>query len=110
MPRVQIVEVPDGPGPVLVVTLSQRNLLALVAKLATPGSRCAIACGDIPEGLAGALVRAEPDELFYASPTRQGAQPGAMTPKTERLIKLLSDTIEKLTANQPADDIPDRPL
>jgi hypothetical protein len=65
------------------IALSERNLITLLSKLYTPGSACAIEVGDIPGGFATALVRAEPDELHYAWPTREGAPPGAMHPLAE---------------------------
>jgi hypothetical protein len=65
------------------IALSERNLIALLSKLYTPGSACTLQVGDTPAGFGAVLVRAEPDELHYAWPTRDGAAPGAMHPIAE---------------------------
>ena len=64
------------------VTLSRRNLLALLAKLSgnPEGSHCAI-------GWDRLVVQAEPDGLRYA----RRVPPGRMHPATEIQIKQLED-------------------
>src|SRR5581483_9745986 len=86
MARIQLTHPRDGSRPVLLCTLSERNLLTLVTKLHTPGSRCAIGVGDVPEGFEMAWLQAEPDELHYASQTREGAPPGPMHPFSELVL------------------------
>jgi hypothetical protein len=73
---------PKGPRS-LDIALSERNLITLLSKLYTPGSACTLQVGDTPSGFGAVLVRAEPDELHYAWPTREGAPPGAMHPIAE---------------------------
>jgi hypothetical protein len=68
----------------VVITLSQRNLLALLAKLAgfPPGSACTITFpGDDGPSL---VVHAESDEEHYAS---RPAPPGQMHPETEAAVR-----------------------
>lgn len=65
------------------IALSERNLITLLSKLYTPGSACTLEVGDPPSGFDAALLRAEPDELHYAWPTREGAPPGNMHPIAE---------------------------
>ncbi len=64
------------------VTLSRRNLLALLAKLSgsPEGSHCSI-------GWDRLIVHAEPDDVHYAG----RVPPGPMHPATEARIKLLED-------------------
>jgi len=83
MARVLLCERPDDNRPVLDISLSERNLLILLSKLYTPGSACSFRNGDVPDGFAYAEFRVEPDDLHYASPTRDGAGPGPMHPLAE---------------------------
>jgi|HubBroStandDraft_6_1064221.scaffolds.fasta_scaffold00111_21 hypothetical protein len=68
----------------VVVTLSRRNLLTLLAKLAgfPPNSACTI----VFPGTEGPTleVHAEPDEAHYAT---RPSPPGTMHPNTEALIR-----------------------
>ncbi len=64
---------------VITVTLSRRNLLALLAKLDEPDSMRTILrdCGDLR-----LVLRAEDDAVHYAD-----REPGPMTPTTEAGIR-----------------------
>jgi hypothetical protein len=78
----------DGSGVVL-VTLSRRNLLALLAKLEQPSSWRTLVSGDVHRDGQMAddvkvVVRSEPDELHY-HPDRE--PPGPMMPATEAAIR-----------------------
>jgi hypothetical protein len=88
MARILIANPPGGPGPVLDIALSERNLLTLLSKLYTPGSACSFLSGDIPDelGFVQACFRGEPDEYHYCSPTREGAPAGSMHPLTEGVV------------------------
>ena len=83
MARVLLCQHPGTDKPVLDIALSQRNLIVLLSKLYTPGSKCSFQNGDVPADFAFAQFRAEPDEFHYASPTRGGAPPGPMHPLAE---------------------------
>jgi hypothetical protein len=77
-------------GSLLLVTLSRRNLLALLAKLDEPASWRTIVGGyvycdeELFDGVRLA-VRAEPDELHYAD----REPPGPMLPSTEAAVRRL---------------------
>ena len=71
---------------VLDVALSEGNLLVLLSKLYTPASKCEFH-SYVPDGVAQARIRAEIDEVHYASPTRLGAPPGDMHPVAEAVLK-----------------------
>jgi hypothetical protein len=79
--------------PVLDIALSERNLIVLLSKLYTPGSACSFRNGDVPDGFAYATLRAEPDELHYSFPTREGASPGPMHPIAELVRGVLADVL-----------------
>jgi hypothetical protein len=68
----------------IVVTLSQRNLLALLAKLGgyPPDSTCTITCAGVDGP--GLTVHAESDEEHYGD---RPEPPGAMHPNTEARIQ-----------------------
>lgn len=72
------------------VTLSRRNLLALLAKLEIPGSHCAIDSenafldGAPLEGVVFRVI-SEPDEVHY----RDRPPPGPMHPLTEQVMKIV---------------------
>lgn len=83
MARVLLRPDADGDKPALDIALSERNLIILLSKLYTPGSRCSFQNGDVPSEFAHATFRAEPDAYHYASPTREGAPPGPMHPLAE---------------------------
>jgi hypothetical protein len=77
-----------GPGVVL-VTLSQRNLLALLGKLEFPGSTRTIVNGDcyrdgLPVDDVVLVLRVEDDGPHYA---RRANPPGPMHPATEEFIR-----------------------
>jgi hypothetical protein len=102
MARVLVTNPPDAPGPVLELKLSERNVLALLTKLYTPGSACAVDCHDVAEelGFICARLRVEPDELHYfASPTREGAAPGPMHPLTECVLIAVRTAIAEFMAD-----------
>jgi hypothetical protein len=95
MARVLLCHAPEETLPILDISLSERNLIVLLGKLYTPGSRCEFHNGDVPEGFSYARFRSEPDELHYASPTRDGGPPGPMHPLAEFVhaaVKELLDT------------------
>jgi hypothetical protein len=89
---------------VLVVTLSERNLIVMLSKLYTPGSKCTIGFGNVPEGFADAWLRAEPDELHYASPTREGAPPGPMHPLAEVVLLAVQQAISEFVVTPPVSE------
>jgi hypothetical protein len=69
------------------VTLSRRNLRALLAKLDAhpPNSACTLTY-DTRDGVV-LIVTAEPDVLHYANPERDTPNPGPMHPDTEERIR-----------------------
>lgn len=69
------------------VTLSRRNLLALLHKLEMPGSARTILSMDNEEPGWTLIVRSEDDEEHYGS---RGFGPGPMHPMTELSIALAS--------------------
>jgi hypothetical protein len=82
--------------PILLVAISRRNLLTLVSKLLTPGSRCEIWNDDVPSAFAFLRLRAEPDDIHYNSPTRLGVPPGPMHPVTEKVLQAIESAIADL--------------
>lgn len=86
---------PEGHS-VLDVVLSERNLLSLLSKLYTGGSRCEIQQGDVPTPFVLLRLRAEPDQVHYNSATRKGAPPGAMHPVTERVLSAIQQTLAEV--------------
>jgi hypothetical protein len=70
-------------GGVVRVTLSERNLRALLAKLggSPPNSACTLSY-DTRDGLV-LYVTGEPDDIHYANPERDSPVPGTMHPDTE---------------------------
>jgi hypothetical protein len=96
---------------VLDVCLSETNLLALLAKLHTPGSSCELRPGDIPPALALVRIRAEPDERHYDIPSRGPVLPGELHPITERVVEAIrvvladyaADGGEQRAAGDPTD-------
>lgn len=105
MARVQLAHPFDENKPVLDVALSERNLIVLLSKLYTPGSPCSFVSGDVPEDFAYAILRSEPDNYHYASPTRDGAPPGPMHPVAELVRAAVSQV---LGAELWADEAPGR--
>jgi hypothetical protein len=103
MARVQITRPADSAGVVLDIALSERNLIVLLSKLYTPGSGCTLAVGDVPGGFEMAWLRAEPDELHYASPTREGAPPGPMHPLAELILITVRDAVAQFLAQDSGD-------
>jgi hypothetical protein len=69
------------------VTLSERNLKALLSKLSghPPASACTITY-DTRDGLV-LVVSAEPDAIHYANAERDSPVPGRMHPETEERIR-----------------------
>lgn len=65
------------------VTLSRRNLLALLQKLEMQGSARTLTSEDCPEGLE-LVVRAEEDDHHYGS---RSEPPGPMHPRTESFLQ-----------------------
>lgn len=72
-----------GGGQVAEVTLSKRNLLALLTKLDMPGSKCTITSREAPAGWM-LSVRSESDERHY---DKRPFAPGRMHPITEEAIR-----------------------
>jgi hypothetical protein len=70
-------------GGVVRVTLSERNLRALLAKLggSPPNSACTLSY-DTRDGLV-LYVTAEPNDIHYTNPERDTPVPGTMHPDTE---------------------------
>lgn len=97
MARVLLYPPPDGEQPVLDIALSERNLIILLSKLYTPGSKCSFLSGDVPEGFAHACFRVESDQHHYSSPTREGTPAGPMHPLAElvhaAVKQVLSDVL-----------------
>ena len=83
MARVLLTTADPTANPALDIALSERNLIVLLSKLYTPHSACSFANSDVPSGFDHAVFRAEPDDLHYAFPTRDGAPPGPMHPLAE---------------------------
>ena len=80
--KLRIHEQPDGA--VAVVTLSRRNLMALLHKLEMPGSaRTLMTDYDCPEGWS-LIVRSESTEDHYAS----RVEPGPVHPASETFMNL----------------------
>jgi hypothetical protein len=72
------------------ITLSRRNLLALLQKLEMEGSARTLVSDDCPEGLE-LVVRAEDDEQHYRS---RAVPPGPMHPRTESFLRALGAPAE----------------
>jgi hypothetical protein len=74
-------------GGVVRVTLSERNLRALLAKLggSPPNSACTLSY-DTRDGLV-LYVTAEPNDIHYTNPERDTPVPGTMHPDTEERIR-----------------------
>ena len=86
---------------VIEIALSERNLLSLLSKLYEPDSLCTITNNVIDDGagkniIGNVAIRAEKDDVHYADPARRGSAPGQMSPKTERIVKLLQKGIEEI--------------
>jgi hypothetical protein len=80
---------------VQLVTLSQRNLLALLHKLVMENSAGTI----IKPG--GITVHVEPDAVHYAG----RSAPGPMHPDTERFIELMKGAIEQVKTRMMVGDM-----
>jgi len=94
MARVLLCHSNDAVAPALDIALSERNLIILLSKLYTPGSACSFMNTDVPHGFSYATFRAEPDELHYMSPTRDGAPPGPMHPLAELVHAVVKDILD----------------
>lgn len=69
------------------VTLSERNLKALFAKLAlSPSNSACTLTYATRDGLV-LVVSAEPDAVHYANPERDISHPGPVHPDTEERIR-----------------------
>lgn len=81
------------------VTLSERNLLALLVMLHQPWSRCTISGryayhdGELLDDVV-LVVRSEPDELHY----KGREPPGAMHPATEAYLAALTGGVDRSSA------------
>jgi hypothetical protein len=104
MARVELQRGLNG-HPVLVVALSERNLLTLLSKLYTPGSLCEVWNGDVPSAFAFVRLRAEPDDVHYSSPTRLGAPPGPMHPVTEKVLLAIHAALADLGVEDIGSDL-----
>jgi hypothetical protein len=96
MARVLVCYLPQEDRPVLDIALSERNLIILLSKLYTSGSKCSFTNGDVPAEFAYATFRAEPDEFHYAFPTREGGPPGPMHPIAELVHAAVKDMLEDI--------------
>ncbi len=96
MARIRLVSCDDDPTTV-VVTLSERNLLALLTKLYTPCSAAAIIAGDVPPGMQ-AVVNAESDEAHYGAESREEVAPGAMLPLSESIVREVREAVQRIMA------------
>lgn len=72
----------------LLLVVSRRNLLSLLAKLDghPPGSMCTIGSprdSDSPP----VWLKAEEDDVHYSHPSREGAPPGPMHSDTEAMLR-----------------------
>lgn len=81
MARVSLSQSEDGI--VVECVLSRRNVLTLLAKQFTAGSRCKLICQGVPLGVAWARIRIESDRIHYNTASRGGAAPGVMHAVTE---------------------------
>lgn len=78
-------------GAVAVVTLSRRNLLALLHKLEMPGSARTLTTGyDCPEGWS-LIVRSESDSEHYGA---RSEPPGALHPESEIFVRLAAGDVD----------------
>lgn len=109
MARVLLCHPPGVSKPVLDIALSERNLLVMISKIHTPGSRCSFLNGDVPEGFAYATFRAEPDDYHYASPTREGSPAGPMHPVAELVHTVVKDVLAELHWTEPEPPAPGSP-
>lgn len=100
MARVLLTHSPALLRPVLDIGLSERNLVVLLSKLYTPGSACSLNSGDVPDLFEHAVFRAEPDELHYVSPTRDGAGPVPMHPLAELVWVTVRHTVTQALARE----------
>ena len=72
------------------VTLSERNLLALFAKLHDPDSICTIYNTKEVNGVPTTLILvAEEDDVHYGD-----RKPGLMAPKTEKIIQKIQVSVK----------------
>ena len=94
MARVLLCHQPGQEQPFLDVALSERNLIVLLSKLYTPGSKCSFLNGDVPDGFSHACFRVEPDDIHYAFPTRDGGPAGPMHPLAEVVLVAVRQAID----------------
>lgn len=94
MARVLICNVPEEDKPVLDIALSEKNLIVLLSKLRTPGSKLTLINHEVSDEFAYARIRVEPDEYHYAPPTREGASPGVMHPIAELVYTAVKDALD----------------
>jgi len=83
---------------IAIVTLSGRNLAALLQKLEMPGSLCTLASEDAPEGWA-LVVNAEHDETHYRG---RPFPPGPMHPTTEAFLMRLQAVLDEASEGDSA--------
>lgn len=105
MARVLLCHQPGQEQPFLDVALSERNLIVLLSKLYTPGSKkCSFLNGDVPDGFSHACFRVEPDDLHYAFPTRDGGPAGPMHPLAEVVLVAVRRAIDDALSSPDGDE------
>jgi len=102
----------NAAGTFAVLTLSERNLRSLLAKLGDPASQRTLVCGDCwrdgqPVDDLTVLVRCERDERHY---DRRAEPPGSVHPRTEMAIELENDPACSESAPSPSEVRRTRPL
>ena len=102
MARISHIRTDDGTPDELHVVLSERNLIALLVKLHLPetNSLRALQVGDV-DGRELAYLIAEPDEIHYANPQREGASAGDMHPLTEFISMVVREALERAGSGEP---------
>jgi hypothetical protein len=94
MARVLLCHPPGETQPALDIALSERNLIVLLSKLYTPGSKCELHNRDVPEEFAYARFRSGPDELRSGSPARGGGPLGPKHPLAEFVRAVVTDLLD----------------
>ena len=93
----------DEPREILDIALSERDLITLLTLLYTPGHSGSFINRDVPPEFAYSRIRAEPDALHYAYPTREGAGPAEMNPLVEAVHRTIHKVVQQHVENAAAE-------